>query len=539
MERATSFELLLDKDESVRGKPHSKAVAFDSRVNYFSTKIASAVGMLKSTWSRLVNRWILRFIMQKTLLFPRAFLIFCAMILTILGSRNSPLAAQPSEEVKPAIFSKTKSASKDNYERNWPQWRGPNMDGVALHGSPPVEWSEGKNIAWKIEIPGKGASTPIIWNDLIFLQTAVPFGEKLEARQGQRDWQAEDRPIFQGLRYVPSEKQQRFVALAVNRKTGKTVWQNVLHAAQPHEGVHPTNTWASASPVTDGERVVFFFGSNGLYVLDMRGNLVWQKDLGSLVTRNGWGEGASPALYDGNIVVNWDHEEQSFIAAFNLETGEELWRQGRDEVTAWFTPLVVEHGGKKHVVTTGAKHVRGYDLETGEELWQGPGLTVNAIPSPVTSGRMLYLTSGYRGNALLAVLLEKARGSLEQSGAILWRYDHDTPYVASPLLYKNSLYFIKHFRGVLTSLDVKSGKPNYGPLRLGDLKMIYASPTAADGRVYLPGRGGKTLVFEHGKEFKILAVNELDDGFDASPAIVGDELYLRGQKFLYKIEESK
>jgi outer membrane protein assembly factor BamB len=419
--------------------------------------------------------------------------------------------------------------------RYWPQWRGPNMDGVAPHGDPPVEWSESKNVAWKVDVPGLGASTPIIWKDLILIQTAEPAGGKLTSSQSLKEWQVEGRALFEGQQYVISTRRQQFVLLALDRETGKERWRRTLHEEHPHEGIHPTNTWASASPATDGEHILAFFGSWGLFVLDMEGKLIWKKDLGSMDTRNGWGEGSSPALFKDRVVVNWDHEGQSFIAAFDKRTGKELWRRERDEVTSWFTPLVVSHDGRDQIVTTGAGHVRGYDLENGDMIWQGPGLTVNSIPTPVASDGKVYVTSGYRGNALLAIALDRAKGDLETWGAITWRYDRDTPYVASPLLYRDTLYFFKHFKGILTTLDVRTGSPIYGPVRLNELRMVYASPVAAAGRVYLASREGTAVVLEHGSQLKILAVNQLDDGFDASPAVVDNELYLRGKEHLYKV----
>jgi len=323
--------------------------------------------------------------------------------------------------------------------------------------------------------------------------------------------------------------------LALDRKTGEERWRRVLAEAHPHEGVHPTNTWASASPMTDGKHILAFFGSRGLYMLDMRGQVVWQRDLGDMDTRNGWGEGSSPTFHADKVVVNWDHEGESFIAALDKATGEEVWRRERDEATSWFTPLVVEHNERNQVITTGANHVRGYDLETGDLLWQGPGLTVNSIPTPVAANGRVYVTSGYRGNVLFAILLDRAKGDLEKAGAIAWRYDRDTPYVASPLLYRDTLYFFKQFTNILTTLDVTRGEPVYGPVRLNDLRTVYASPVAAAGRVYLTGRNGTTVVLRHGPELQTLAVNRLEDGFDASPAIVGNELFLRGREHLYKL----
>jgi outer membrane protein assembly factor BamB len=341
--------------------------------------------------------------------------------------------------------------------------------------------------------------------------------------------------VYKGLAYFRATREYEFALVAVDRASGAIRWRKVLRTEQPAEGRHPTNTFASASPSTDGEVIISFFGSRGLYALDMRGQLLWERDFGEMNTRNGWGEGASPTLFRDRVIVTWDHESGSFIAALDKRTGRELWRRDRDEPTTWATPLVVPVGTRVQVITNGRNRVRGYDFETGADIWHGPGLTFNSIPSPVTAGGIVYLTSGFEGSVLLAVDLARARGDVAQSGALLWRRDRDTPYVASPLLYDGAIYVFKHLQGILTALDARTGAVRYGPVRIDALPDVYASPVATAGRIYAAGRDGKIVVFRHGPAFETLAVNELDDGFDASPAIVGDELYLRGRKALYRI----
>jgi outer membrane protein assembly factor BamB len=395
-------------------------------------------------------------------------------------------------------------------DRFWPQWRGPLLTGAALHGDPPVEWTEGKNVKWKVEIPGKGSSTPVIWGDTIFVLTAVP------ADAGER-------------------AKQRFTVLAIGRKDGKMLWQRVVREEVPHEGTHATNTWASASALTDGQLVYAFFGSRGLYALDMKGNVKWEKDLGDMTIKLGFGEASSPALHGDRLVVNWDHEGQSFIVALDKRTGKELWRTPREEKTSWATPLVVEAGGRAQVITSASGRVRSYDLATGELLWHATGMTANAIPTPVHADGLVFLTSGFRGNALLAVRLAEAKGDITNSPAIIWRYDRDTPYVPSPLLSGDQLYFLKSNSGVLSSFEAKTGKKLYGEQRLEGVPNVYASPLGVAGRIYVAGRDGGVAVVQQGPAFKQLAANQLDDGFDASPVVVDNELYLRGRRFLYRI----
>jgi outer membrane protein assembly factor BamB len=395
-------------------------------------------------------------------------------------------------------------------DKFWPQWRGPLLTGAALHGDPPVEWSEGKNVKWKVEIPGKGSATPVIWGDTIFVLTAVP------ADGGER-------------------AKQRFTVLAIGRKDGKVLWQRVVREEVPHEGTHATNTWASASALTDGQLVYAFFGSRGLYALDMKGGAKWEKDLGDMTIKLGFGEAASPALHGDRLVVNWDHEGQSFIVALDKRTGQELWRTPRDEKTSWATPLVVDVGGRAQVITSATGRVRSYDLATGELLWHATGMTANAIPTPVHADGLVFLTSGFRGNALLAVRLAEAKGDITNSPAIIWRYDRDTPYVPSPLLSGDQLYFLKSNSGVLSSFEAKTGKKLYGEQRLEGVPNVYASPLGVAGRIYVAGRDGGVAVVQQGPAFKQLAANQLDDGFDASPVAVDNELYLRGRKYLYRI----
>jgi outer membrane protein assembly factor BamB len=417
--------------------------------------------------------------------------------------------------------------------KNWPQWRGPLATGEAPGGNPPVEWSETKNVKWKVEIPGRGSATPVIWGKMIIVQTAVPTGKKGEVV-------AEPAPPGPGRRgpggNMPTEV-LRFTVLAIDRETGKRMWERVVREAQPHEGTHPTGTWASPSPATDGQNIYAYFGSQGLYCLDLKGNVKWEKDLGRMTIRMGFGEGSSAALYKDSIIVNWDHERGSFITALDKKTGKELWRTPREEATTWSTPLVVEHNGRTQIVTGATSRVRSYDFATGKLLWESKGLTPNAIPSPVFGDGMVYVMSGFRGNALYAIRLDKAQGDIGESEAIVWSHDRDTPYVPSPLLYGGQLYFLKSNNGILSAFDARTGKAHYSQVRIEAVPNVYASPVGAAGRVYIAGREGATAVIAHGPEFKLLAANQLDDGFDASPAVVGSELYLRGRKHLYKIAE--
>jgi len=251
----------------------------------------------------------------------------------------------------------------------------------------------------------------------------------------------------------------------------------------------------------------------------------------------GFGEGSSPALYKDKIVVNWDHEGQSFIIALDKNTGKELWKKDRDEATSWATPLIVESNGKPQVITSATSQIRTYDLETGQLLWDSRGMTMNAIPSPVTAKGMVYIMSGFRGNALQAIRLSEAKGNIAGSKALVWTLDKDTPYTPSPMLYDDMLYFTRGNDGRLSCLNAGTGEAYYSLQRLDGLSGLYASPVGADGKVYIAGRNGTTLVIKHGAQFEVLSTNKLEDSFSASPVIVDNELYLRGEKYLYCIAE--
>jgi len=406
----------------------------------------------------------------------------------------------------------------------WPQWRGPLGTGVAPSGNPPVEWAEDRNVRWKLPLPGVGHSTPVIWGERIFLTTAIPYGDPIAVTRPE-DHGAHDN--------APPSRNLRFVVLAVHRKSGEILWQRTVHDGPPHEATHVTGSWASASPVTDGEHLFASFGSQGLYALTLDGELVWSKDLGDMHIRHSHGEGSSPVLHGDTLVVNWDHQGDSFVVALDKATGRELWKSGRDEITSWSTPLIVEHRGKAQVVIAATERTRSYDLKTGKVLWQSGGLSRNVVASPVAGGGYVYVANSYDGQAMLAIRLEAAKGEITGTDAVAWTLGRHTPYVPSPLLYEGQLFFVKHLQGFLSAVAAKTGKVQFGPARLPVPQMIFASPVGAADRVYVVGRNGVTTVVKRSNRFEVLAVNRLNDSFSASPAIAGDALYLRGEDHLY------
>ncbi len=419
--------------------------------------------------------------------------------------------------------------------QHWPHWRGPAADGVAPTGKPPLEWSEEKNIKWKTSIAGAGHSTPIIWGDRIFIITAVPGQSAPVAAPATPPPAEGQRGGGRGRGEAPTTEYS-FDLVCLDRNTGQELWRKTCRKEVPHEGHHQTNTYASGSPVTDGKHVWVHYGSRGVFCFTVEGQLVWEKDFGKMRTRNGFGEGSSPVLVDGKLIILWDTEAGSWIAALDAKTGNQVWKQDRDEPTTWSTPLIVEHGGKKQVVVNATKAVRSYDVATGELIWHCAGQTVNAIPSPVTDGEMLYVMSGFRGNAAFGIQLG-GKGDLAASPFVKWKLDRGTPYVPSPLLYENTLYFLQGNEGIFSAVNAKTGEVYFQQERLPGIRGVYASPVAAGGRIYLASREGVTLVLEPGKTVKVLATNKLADPIDASPVVIGNDLYLRTHTHLYCIAE--
>lgn len=432
-------------------------------------------------------------------------------------------AASPSAKEAPAELSAA-------YQ--WPQWRGPLSTGVAPHAAPPVEWSEEKNVRWKTALPGMGHSTPVVWGDRVFVTTAAPFGEAFPAKLSGAKSGHDETPITH---------RHKFIVIALDRGTGKIVWERTMREELPHQGGHFTASLASSSPITDGERVFACFGSWGLYCLDMQGELVWKKDFGHLETLHGHGEGSSPVLHGDRLVLNWDHEGDSFLVALDAKTGGELWRTPREQASSWSTPIVVEHAGKAQVIVSGSQRVRSYDLSDGKLIWECAGLSVeNVVATPVAGHGLVFAGSTYDRPGMLAIRLEGAKGDITGTDNVAWHHKRGAPYVPSPLLYGEALYFLNHFQGgVITRMAARTGEPKPGAFRLPNMQNIFASPVAAAGRVYVSSREGRTVVLKDGDSLEVLAQNRLDDKFSASPALAGNEIFLRGEQFVYCIAETK
>lgn len=428
-------------------------------------------------------------------------------------------------------------------QAHWPQWRGPSLNGMARGGAP-TEWSATKNIKWKIPIAGRGHSTPVVWGDRIFLTTAVAVDTATPppAASSPEQQGAQGRPGGRGgtAGGAGVGQQQKLVVMAVDRKSGKVLWERVSKVVSPHEGYHRTyGSFASNSPVTDGKYVYASFGSNGVYCYDFNGKPIWERDLGvRLRMRLEFGEGTAPALYGNHLILTFDQEKDSFVVALDKNTGKELWRAARDEMSSWSTPLVIEHGGKKHAVVSATRKVRSYDLETGTVLWECSGLGANVIPAPVFQNDTIYVMSGFRDPKLMAIRLGKT-GDLSGTDAILWSQTRGLSYTPSPVLFEDKYYALTD-TGLLSCFNAKTGEPYYHQTRLGQPDSFKASPVGADGKLYLASEGGVVTVVRMGEKFEVLATNVMEDQmFIASPVVAAGDLLLRSQNQLFCISASK
>jgi len=331
----------------------------------------------------------------------------------------------------------------------------------------------------------------------------------------------------------PTEE-YRYVLISLDRNTGKENWRRVAATQVPHEGHHRDHGYASGSPVTDGEHIIVSFGSRGLYCYDMNGKLQWKKDFGDMRMRNSFGEGTSPALHGDTVVLLWDHEGDSALYALDKKTGKLKWKTDRNEASGWCTPVVTIHDGVTQVIVNGTRAVRSYQLSDGKLLWQCSGQTSNAIPSVVVDENFAYAMSGFRGAHLAAIKLGGS-GDLTDSKSVSWTANRGTPYTPSPLLSNGRIWYLSGNNGVLSVRDTKSGKLLVEGERLDGVSGVYASPVSAGGRVYIAGRNGTVSVLKDSAKLEVLATNELDDKFDCSPAVVGNQMFLRGKEHLYCI----
>ncbi len=424
-------------------------------------------------------------------------------------------------------------------QSHWPQFRGPEASGVGS-GTPPVEWSgeTGKNILWKTPVPGLGYSSPVIWGDRIYLTSAVPAsGDSAAVKLG----------LYGDIKPVEGEPAQNFNLYSIDRKSGKVLWTQTAASGVPKVKRHPKSSHANPSVATDGKHVVAFFGSEGLYTYDTNGKLLWKKDLGLLdsgffmVPEAQWGFASSPVIHDGMVIVLADVQKNSFLAAFDVKSGKELWRTPRQDVPTWGTPAVAPTtaGGStgKQVVVNGWKQIAGYELKTGKEIWRMEGQGDIPVPTPVHQDGLIIITNAHGPGRPIFAIKTDASGDLKtKPEALAWKQERAGNYMQTPLLHQGIGYFCFD-NGVLSAYQLKSGERLYQQ-RLGAGNSGFSSsPVAAADRLYITNEEGHTYVVKLGREYQLLKENDLSEQVMASPAIAEGVLYLRGRSHLWAVGE--
>jgi outer membrane protein assembly factor BamB len=417
---------------------------------------------------------------------------------------------------------------------NWPQFRGPGARGVAVTTGLPDHWSATGNVAWKADLPGRGWSSPIVWGDRVFLTTVVDQAETEPARKGL---------YFGGERPDPPKSIHQWKVYCFDLASGRVRWERTAKEGAPATGRHLKNSYASETPVTDGERLYVYFGNVGLFCYDLEGKLLWSKPFEPRPTRFGWGTAASPALHGDRLYLVNDNEEQSYLLALDKRTGEQVWRVERDEKSNWSTPFVWENGQRTEIVTPGTGQARGYDLD-GKLRWWLTGMSSITIATPYAADGLLYVSSGYVGSPLRPIYAIRpgAEGDLTLPGEerssrfIAWSDPRAAPYNPSTLVYDGRLYVL-YDRALFGCYNAKDGAPLYERERIPDGGAFTASPWAADGKVFCLNEDGTTFVFRAGDRFELLHANRLgdDDMCLATPALAGDRLLIRTAARLYCI----
>jgi outer membrane protein assembly factor BamB len=425
------------------------------------------------------------------------------------------------------VFTVTASA-----DPNWPQWRGPDGQGISVEKGLPVEWSATKNIKWKTPISGRGHSSPIVWGKKIFLTTALD-GAVIPGRTPGVTHKLSDGTDFVHPDAMGANLRHTFKVICIDRESGKILWERIAYEGPVKDSRHKVASFASSTPATDGKYVFAFFGSEGLYAYNYKGTLVWKQDLGTLGTAS-VGYGVSPILFENLVIMLCDDSGgHSFIAAFDKGTGKEAWRASRAVDITWSTPVLVHTGKRTELIAAAAEAIISYDPATGKELWRHKGLESNAVPTPVVSKDLVVVTSG---SPLKIALALRAGGSGDVTGtpALAWSYNKGTAYVPSPILYGDYVYLMTG-NGSISCLDAQTGKVEYEGGRVPKATMFLASPVAFEGKILLTSEEGDTFILKAGPKHEVLRTNSLGEPVYASPAIADGRIFIRGENNLYAI----
>ncbi len=423
--------------------------------------------------------------------------------------------------------------------QNWPMFRGPAASGVADGTPTPVKWDvgTGDNVLWKTPVAGVAVSSPIVWGDRVFVSTALSSDASAGIRTG----------LYGDVEPAKDMSKHTWKLVALDKRTGKVLWERIAHEGIPKTKRHPKSSQATATPVTDGQRVIVSFGSEGLYAYDLDGKPLWNRDLGVLNAGwfydpdYEWGVGSSPIIWKNLVIVQCDIQKNSFIAAFDAATGHPVWRTPREEIPSWSTPAIFENNGRTELVTQATTFIRGYDPTNGKELWRLSGNSEIAIPTPIVGPGVIIVTNGYRGVQPIFAIKPGASGDITpasgqtQNASIAWSANRGGPYIPTPVIYGDHLYVLQ-INAVLAAYNVRTGERVYQE-RVGGGGSFSASPVAADGKLYLASEDGDVFVVKAGPTYELLATNHLGQVVIATPAISAGTIIIRGLKDVIAIKQ--
>jgi outer membrane protein assembly factor BamB len=424
--------------------------------------------------------------------------------------------------------------------QNWPQFRGPGATGVVEGGAAAANWDAPKsvNTRWQVTIPGLAHSSPVVWGNQVFITTAVTSAPKDETRYG----------LYGDVAPVKDDPKHTWKVYALDKQTGKILWERVAYEGPPLVKRHPKSTHADSTPVTDGKYLIALFGSHGLYAYNLKGKLLWKQDLGVLDSGwfydadYQWEHGSSPIIYRDLVIVQADIQKDSFIAAYSLKNGKLVWKTPREEISSWGTPTIYQGKTRAELITNGSKAIRGYDPLTGKELWRlTPNSEVTA-PTPFVAHDLIFVTSGYRPLQPIYAIKLGATGDIslkdgkDSNEFIAWSKTRGGPYMPTPVVYGDLLYTCSN-QGVLTAYNVKTGERVYQERLGGKGGAFTASPVASDGKLYLASEDGDVFVVKTGPKYELLSTNPVGEVMMATPAISDGVVIVRGLKHVYAFAE--
>jgi outer membrane protein assembly factor BamB len=421
---------------------------------------------------------------------------------------------------------------------DWPQFRGIRASGVAEGVKMPATWNieDGKGIAWKTPIPGLGLSSPIVWGNLVCLTTSISGMKDAGLKVG----------LYGDIKPVLDDTEHAWRVYCLDKKSGAIKWQQTAHKGVPKVRRHTKSTHANSTLATDGERLVAFFGSEGLYAYDLKGKLLWKKDLGVLdagyyvVPSAQWETGSSPVIHDNVVVIQADVQKDSFLAALDARDGREIWRVPRSDVPTWGTPAIHHVNGVTQIIVNGWRHIGAYDFKTGKEIWRLKGGGDIPVPTPVVHDGLIYITNAHGPMSPVYAVRDTATGDITpdegqtSNQAIAWFHPRDGGYMCTPLVYQGLVYIVK-YNGVLTVFDARTGERKYQERLAGGTSAFTSSPIAADGKIYFASEDGHVLVVKAGPTYELLADNDMKESVLATPAISEGSLIYRTQAHVMAI----